>query len=98
MKTAPVKTDRDNGSFSVISLTESTKKLFQKGDLENKHVILTLSGADVRAHSAGNDTYTYLRLYRLFPGYFLRQLNHNSDGGSLWRLLCSLVHPKTFNI
>ncbi len=81
---------------------QSAKKLFQKGDLENKSMMLTLSGTDVRAHSAGIDTYTYLRLYRLFPGYFLRQLNHSvlsgSDGGSLWRLLCSLVHPKTFNI
>ncbi len=89
MKTAPVKTDRDNASFSIISLTESTKKLFQKGDLDNKHVILTLSGADVRARSTGIDTYMYLRLYRLFPGYFLRQLNHSvlsgSDGGSYVR-------------
>ncbi len=32
---------------------QSDKKLFQKGNLENKRVILTLSGADVRARSVG---------------------------------------------
>ncbi len=32
---------------------QSAKKLFQKGSLENKSVILTLSGADVRARSVG---------------------------------------------
>ncbi len=41
-----------------------------------------------------------LGLYRFFPGHLLRQWNlttasSGSDGGSLWRLLCSLVHPKT---
>ncbi len=39
--------------------SHSAKKLFQKGILENKHVILTLSGADVRARSVGIDPYTY---------------------------------------
>ncbi len=28
---------------------QSDKKLYQKGNLENKTVILTLSGADIRA-------------------------------------------------
>ncbi len=79
---------------------QSAKKLFQKGNLENKRVILTLSGADVRARSVGSDPYTYWGLYRFFPGHFLRQWNlttvsSGSDGGSLWRLLCLLVHPKT---
>ncbi len=32
---------------------QSAKKLFQKGNLENKRMILTLSGADVRARSVG---------------------------------------------
>ncbi len=32
------------------------EKLFQKGNLENKRVILTLSGADVRAQSFGIDS------------------------------------------
>ncbi len=32
---------------------QSDKKLFQKDNLENKHVILTLSGADVRTRSVG---------------------------------------------
>ncbi len=44
MKTAPVKTDRDDGSFSIISLTECQEAL-SEGNLENKRVILTLSGA-----------------------------------------------------
>ncbi len=79
---------------------QSAKKLFQKGNLENKHVILTLSGADVRARSVGIDPYTYWGLYLFFPGHFLRQwhlttVSSGSDGGSLWRLLCSLMHPKT---
>ncbi len=56
MKTAPVKTDRD----------QSAKKLFQKGNLENKRMTLTLSGADVRARSVGIDPYTFWGLYRFF--------------------------------
>ncbi len=47
----------------MVALTslalQSAKKLFQKGNLENKHVILTLSGADVHARSIGIDPYTY---------------------------------------
>ncbi len=79
---------------------QSAKRLFQKGNLENKRVILTLSGADVRAQSFGIDLYTYWGLYRFFPGHLLRQWNlttvsSGSDGGSLWRLLCLLVQPKT---
>ncbi len=52
---------------------QSAKKLFQKGSLENKSVILTLSGADVRARSVGINRYMYWGLYRVFPGHFLRQ-------------------------
>ncbi len=52
---------------------QSAKKLFQKGNLENKRVILTLSGADIHAQSVGIDPYTYWGLYRFFPGHFLRQ-------------------------
>ncbi len=54
---------------------QSAKKLFQKGNLENKRVILTLSGADFRARSVGIDPYTFWGLYRFFPGHFLRQWN-----------------------
>ncbi len=35
---------------------QSAKKLFQKGNLENKRVILTLSRADVHARSFGIDS------------------------------------------
>ncbi len=71
---------------------QSAKKFFQKGNLENKRVILTLSGADIRARRFGIDPYTYWGLYRFFPGHFLRQWNlttvsSGSDGGSLWRLM-----------
>ncbi len=38
---------------------QSAKKIFQKGNLDNKCVILTLSRADVRAQSVGIDPYTY---------------------------------------
>ncbi len=37
---------------------QSAKKLFKKGNLENKRLILTLSGADVSARSIGIDLYT----------------------------------------
>ncbi len=57
---------------------QSAKKLFQKGNLENKRVILTLSGADVCARSVGIDPYTFWGLYRFFLGYFLRQWNLTS--------------------
>ncbi len=49
---------------------QSAKKLFQKGNLKNKRVILTLSGADVRAQSVGIDPYMYWGLYRFFSGTF----------------------------
>ncbi len=49
---------------------QSAKKLFQKGNLDNKRMILTLSGADVRAQSVGIDPYTYWGLYRFFSGTF----------------------------
>ncbi len=45
---------------------QSAKKLFQKGNLENKRMILTLSGADVRAQSVGIDPYTFWGLYRFY--------------------------------
>ncbi len=47
---------------------QGAKKLFQKGNLENKHVILILSGADIHARSVGVDPYTFWGLYRFFPG------------------------------
>ncbi len=66
----------ENGSFSIISFTElSAKKIFQKGNLENKSVILTLSGAGVHAQSVGIDSYMYWELYRFIPGHFLKQWN-----------------------
>ncbi len=37
----------------ALAISQSAKKLFQKGNLENKLMILTLSGADVRAQSVG---------------------------------------------
>ncbi len=69
-------------ALALLAL-QSAKKLFQKGNLENKHMILTLSGADNYARSVGNDAD---RDWGVPVG---------SDGGSLWILLCSLVHPKT---
>ncbi len=54
---------------------QSAKKLFQKGNLENKRVTLTLSGADVHAQSVGIDLYTYWGLYHFFSGTFIRQWN-----------------------
>ncbi len=64
MKTAPVKTE------TVVALAslalQSDKKLFQKANLENKHLTLSLSGADIRARSVGIDSYMYWGLYRFF--------------------------------
>ncbi len=80
---------------------QSAKKLFQKGHLENKRVILTLSGADIRAQSIGIDPYTYWELYRFFQGYFLRQWNLTTVPsvarmeGVYGDSYINLVHPKT---
>ncbi len=49
---------------------QSAEKLFQKGNLENKRVIVTLSRADVRAQSFGIDPYMYRGLYRFFSRTF----------------------------
>ncbi len=61
-------TGRDNGSFSNISLTEcqegTEKAIWKKGNLENKRVVLTLSGADVHTQSNGIDPQPYRGLYR----------------------------------
>ncbi len=35
---------------------QGAKKLFQKGHLEKKRMLLTLSGADIRAQSVGIDS------------------------------------------
>ncbi len=50
---------------------QSAKKLFQKGNLENKRMIFTLYGADIHARSIGIDSYTYWGTY-LGPIFFLR--------------------------
>ncbi len=50
--------------------SQSAKKLFQKGNLENKRLILTLSGADIRAQSIGIDLYTYWGTLPIFSGTF----------------------------
>ncbi len=74
-----------SGSFSNIALAtltlQSAKKLFQKGNLENKCVILILSGADIHASSVGIDP--------IFSGILPTKMkcNHSvlssSAGGSL---------------
>ncbi len=45
---------------------QSAKKLFQKGNLENKSMILTLSWVDVRARSVGIDSYKYWGVNQFF--------------------------------
>ncbi len=45
-------------ALALLAL-QSAKKLLQKGHLENKLMILTLSGADVLARIVGIDSYTY---------------------------------------
>ncbi len=45
--------DYELDNFKRLHCFHSAKKLFQKGNLENKRMILTLSGADVRARSVG---------------------------------------------
>ncbi len=63
-------------------------------------MILTLSGADVRAINALVLIPKHRGRNRFFSGIFPLKMKFNhsvlgSDGGRLWRLLCSLVHPKT---
>ncbi len=57
----------------MVALASLALQNAKKGNLENKRVILTLSGADVRTRSVGIDLYTYWGLCRFFPGHFLRQ-------------------------
>ncbi len=53
-----MKTDRDNGSFSIISLTECQEALSER-HLGKQTRDTYLSGADIRAQSIGIDSYTY---------------------------------------
>ncbi len=41
-------------AWATLAL-QRAKKLFQKDNLENKHIIFTLSGADIQAQSIGID-------------------------------------------
>ncbi len=88
MKTAPVKTE------AMVALASFSQEALSERQF-GKQTRDSLSGAEVRARSVGIDPYMYWGLNRFFPGHFLRQWNLTSDGGSLWRLLCSLVPPKT---
>ncbi len=88
MKTAPVKTDRDNGSFSIISLTGFQEALSERQF--GKQTCYTLSGDDVRAWSIDIDPYKNWGLNRCFWDISL-----DNETQCLWRLLYSLVHPKT---
>ncbi len=103
MKTAPVKTDRDNGSFIIISLTECQETLSERQFGKQKHD--TYFVWSLHSHTKRWTKRWYWFLYvlgtlmifsRSFPQTM--KLNHSvlscSEGGSLWRLLCSL-HPKT---
>ncbi len=54
---------------------QSTNKLFQKGNLENKRLILTLSGADVRAQSLVLIPEHLGDVTDFLAGYFLRKWN-----------------------
>ncbi len=58
MKSAPVKTDRDNGSFIIISLTECQEALSERQFGKQKHDTY-LSGAYIRTQSVGIDSYMY---------------------------------------
>ncbi len=49
---------------------QSAKMLFRKGNLENKCVILTLSGADIRARSVGIDPLHVLGTLQIFSRTF----------------------------
>ncbi len=49
-----MKTDRDNGSFSIISLTECQEALSERQF--EKQTCDTLAGADVRAQSVAIDS------------------------------------------
>ncbi len=82
----------------AISLTECQEALSERQF--EKQTRDTLYGADVRAQSIGINSYTYRGVYRFFSGIFPSKIKFNhsvlcSDEGRLWRLLCSLVHPKT---
>ncbi len=73
MKTAPVKTDRDNGSFSIISLTECQKDLsegqFGKQTCDTCLELTFVHKALVLIPTRIGD-FTYF-----IPGHFLGQWN-----------------------
>ncbi len=97
---APVKTGRDDGSFSIISLTECQEALSEgQFGKQTRDTYFVWS-----RHSRTKCWYWSLHVLGTLPFFFWifpqkMKLNHSvhngSDGGSLWRLLCSLVHPKT---
>ncbi len=97
MKTATVKTET---MVALASLAlQSAKKLFQKSNLENKRDTYFDWSWRLRTKR----WYWFLHVLGALP-IFSRtfsqtmKFNHSvlgSDGGSLWRLLCLLVHPKT---
>ncbi len=103
MKSAPVKTDRDNGSFIIISLTECQEALSERQFGKQKHdtyFCLELTFA----HKALDKALVLIPICIGDFNDFLqdisidKKLNHSvlscSEGECLWRLLCSL-HPKT---
>ncbi len=78
---------------------QSAKKLFQKGNLENKHMSLTLSGADVHVRSVGIDSYTYWGHNRFFSRHFFRQWNSTTvSSAQMEGVYGDLVHPKTLHL
>ncbi len=87
---APVRTDWDNGSFSIISLTSCQEALSEGQFVKQTHnTYFVWSWCP----------HTKRWYWSQFFFFYTMKLNHSvlsgSDGVSLWRLLCSLVHPKT---
>ncbi len=60
-------------ALALLAL-QCAKRLLQKGNLENKRVILTLSGADVRAQSVGQSLQDFAGLFSDFWGLKLQIL------------------------
>ncbi len=64
-------------ALALLAL-QSAKKLLQKGNLENKLMILTLSGADVLARIVGIDSYTLRTIKIFFSGTGSISLNNET--------------------
>ncbi len=99
MKTAPGKTDRDNDSFSIISLTECQAALSERQFGKQTPDTYFVWSWRWRAQRLVLIPEHLGDVTDFFSGIFPSKMKFNQcprlRWGRLWWLLCSLVRPKT---